>query len=193
MNLKQENAALQKKILDLESKLNCSSSDVLQEMEARRIKEKNVIMLGVEETAHTTNQITEILNVITLGYHKFDTSFRLGRPNSERPRPLKVVFQNPSEALRVLKSKGKIPRDKYPNLQIKNDKTPLQTKQSKEVYEEVTRRKNSGENVSMRFVNNTPIIVVNNNKRARVHSTSPELNMAKTSKKDLTLHTQSPS
>ena len=44
----------------------------------------------------------------------------------------------------------------------------------------------------MRIVNNTPIIIVNNNKRARVHSTSPELNMAKTLKKELTLHTQPP-
>uniref|UniRef100_A0A1Y1JZ86 L1 transposable element RRM domain-containing protein n=1 Tax=Photinus pyralis TaxID=7054 RepID=A0A1Y1JZ86_PHOPY len=182
-NLKQENVVLHKKIAELEIKLNSSKSEVFQEMHSRMIRERNVIMLGIDEAVEEEDQINEILKDISLGHINFEYVLRVGKPTAAKPRPLKVIFKNANDALKVLKSKSKIPREKFPVLQIKNDKTPLQMKECKEAYAEMERRKNLGENVSLRFFNNTPTIVVNS-KRSREYN-SPEINAPKNSRKNI--------
>uniref|UniRef100_A0A1Y1K7U3 L1 transposable element RRM domain-containing protein n=1 Tax=Photinus pyralis TaxID=7054 RepID=A0A1Y1K7U3_PHOPY len=180
-DLKQENETLHVRISELESKLKSTTSEAVQEMQSRIIRQNNVILLGVDESTSAENQVAEILNDITPGYINFESTQRLGHATSKKPRPLKVIFNNPSDALRLLKAKSKIPRTKYPNLQLKNDKTPLQIKECSEAYNEMLRRKKAGENVALRFLNNTPTVVVVRNKRGR--EDSPDHNAPKSSKK----------
>lgn len=87
-------------------------------------------------------------------------ALRMGKPNqnSTRPRPLKVIFTSPSDALAVLRNKKHLPPE-YGHISIYDDKTIRQQEYFKKQKAILEQRKKNGEtNLIIRFVKGIPVI-----------------------------------
>ena len=140
-----------------------SVTNISNELYERKIRENNIIIYGVPESASNNRfevyaedlQITrDKLNNIKpdLAITKI---IRLGKKFDNKPRPIKVILDSPIEVNFIFKN-----RNKLPNNRIKLDYTPLQQKHMTKIYKELEDRKNNGEiDLTLKFVHNIPKIV----------------------------------
>lgn len=186
--LQQENVELHIKVSALESKIEKQVANAYEEMKMRIEREKNVIIWGVPEGG-TDAKVEEIIETLVKpSTVNFTGCFRLGKPHPKRTRPIKVEFKDKNDATLVLRNRKKAPTEIYPNLKIKNDRTPTQIKELSALYKEVEIRNNNGENVIIRYFNGIPKITVterkSGNKRDREESESPDRRSLKKNQKN---------
>jgi hypothetical protein len=162
--LQKENISLRGRVLDLETKIN--PAKMLAEIEDRTQRAKNVIIYNLEESkavdiavrieddrALVARKLNEIDNSITDGDFK---CIRLGKP-MDRPRALKVFFKSPERALHIIKN-----RRNCNGLRLQADLTLMQRDELNAIRDELSRRKNCGEDsLYIRYINGRPKIAKN--------------------------------
>ncbi|CAH2108988.1 unnamed protein product [Euphydryas editha] len=141
----------------------------VHELTERKYRAQNIIVYDIPESTseniqekkkHDSEEVAKLIR----GVCNIDCSkakmFRLGAPKSADapPRPLKVILKSKSEALAVLRNKGKLSKPGS----IKADLTPLQREYLKYLREELDKRISSGEkDVTIKYIQGQPKIVKN--------------------------------
>lgn len=139
--------------------------DIFREIRERKKRENNVIFRGIsEQTAISTNERVAndeaaVLNLISLaskGIPKPTKIIRIGKYKPGKTRSIKVCFNNPEPANILLRSKAKLPD----SIRIFSDQTPAQQKHFFAIKDELTKRKNAGEDdITIKYINGIPTIV----------------------------------
>ena len=157
--LGKSNFHLQQKCKFLEDEVTSLSMNILEEVDDRSRRRKNLIFSGIpEQTTGSVekrketdmHQVEEILEELVSNMDEDDLLevHRIGRPESGKCRILKVKFKDENDCLKVLKNARKL-RD-LPNrkgVYINPDLTVLQRRERKALTEELRRRRNEGEDV----------------------------------------------
>lgn len=141
---------------------------IIDEIEERNRRASNVIMFGVPELHADGDEPTSVEARKIFDQEQVEKALaslpepvapvaliRLGKPQpGSGPRPIKLVLPNRKAAIQVLKN-GK----KLRGVTAKNDLTPCQRDHLKNLRRELTQRIEKGEdNLTIRYVNNKPII-----------------------------------
>lgn len=154
------------------SNIACDNEFIINEISDRNSRATNIICYNICESdsnlsdvriSHDRNQVNSILQTIFT-----DTGtvipvplkvIRLGRYLSNKPRPLKVVFNSISESFDVIRNKKKL-STQYPLISLGSDRTQYQRNLMKKLREELSTRISSGEQgLTIKFVKNVPKIV----------------------------------
>uniref|UniRef100_A0A8D9B0M7 Uncharacterized protein n=1 Tax=Cacopsylla melanoneura TaxID=428564 RepID=A0A8D9B0M7_9HEMI len=151
-DLKDHIKRLETKLDDNIAKMNSDKSHtsnldidaVINEIEERRTRAKNIIVFEVAESTnqdskerieHDRQKICEMIPDVQSENIQVR---RLGKPNSNSKRPIRVTLKSEFKAREILKkSKGK--------RNIKNDLTPLQRSKLKELQEKLKDKTDSGD------------------------------------------------
>ena len=142
-----------------------ANENIMREIQERKKRECNIIMVGVAEPAGDNikeryiNEESEVIKIITSlknDISKPEKFFRLGKYNPEKPRKLKVCFANPEQTTYLLRNKDKLPA----NVKFFSDQTPTQYKYLTYVKDELKRRTANGEtNLTIKYIQGTPTII----------------------------------
>uniref|UniRef100_A0A8D8UH26 Uncharacterized protein n=1 Tax=Cacopsylla melanoneura TaxID=428564 RepID=A0A8D8UH26_9HEMI len=149
-----------------ETKSKCTSSDmddVINEMEERKKRSKNIIIYDIQESKntdpedrkkHDLSKFKEILETIEIQNVKPTRIVRLGNIDKDKSssRPMLVTVENKSTAISILKN-ANIKHMKN----MKNDLTPIQRSKLKELRERLAEKQGNGENDwSIKYVRGIP-------------------------------------
>lgn len=163
-----------------------NDSAILEEVEERLVRRKNVILFGVPESAdaskqgredHDLEQVRKICSALEVD-SACASQFRIGKysPALVKPRPIKLSFDNATFAESMMQSLARLKRSKQIpadllNVALARDRTVLQRRQQKETWSEFQRRKQNGE-ANLRIVtrNGSTSIV-----RTRARHSTPEI------------------
>lgn len=147
--------------------------EVIQEVEERQVRKRNIIVLGVAEcTASTKKERDEYERVSSGGIINYlcpdipstsITASRLGKydPHRSKPRLLKVKLSDEDSVHRIIR-KARDLRDSisYKSIRIFYDKTPKQIEYFNTVRMELKKRIDDGENdLRIKYVRGIPTIV----------------------------------
>lgn len=182
--LKIENEHLHKKVSGLQEKLAIAPSlsieeDVHSEVQERMKREKNLIFTGFPVNSNDLLEAKNILQAVVSEGVRVIKGTRIGKSNNNKPQLYKVQLSSADEAYMILRNKAKIPKDRYPNLNIKSDLTPKQSKYLNELRDNLALRKQNGEaDLTIKYINRQPQIVRiqpdSTNKRPRDEDDSPK-------------------
>lgn len=147
---------------------NFNPDEIHREVADRSRRAKNLILLNVPENQGPVND----LDFIRRAFSTLPTpsvphaAFRLGQVRSgSRPRPLKVIFNAEHDARSVLLNKDFLQSNNYI---ARSDLTPSQLKHLQDLRRELeTRARNGEDNLTIRYISGTPMIVPMGNARAR--------------------------
>lgn len=170
MLIKQVNE-LQEEIVNIKKSINTGENnrimeeDVIYEMMERQNRRKNIIVYNVKESAMNSRQerntddnntLKNILKDMQINLNNIQ-SFRLGKFDVAKNRPLKVILSSNDEALYVLKNKTKI---NIPSIRIYGDQTKMQREYFLSVKQKLDELKAAGDNTkTIKYINNKPTIV----------------------------------
>lgn len=140
--------------------------DIICELQDRFQREKNIIMVGLEEskdensTVRNRYDLEEVCKIIYAAYQdcpKPLQTLRLGKNGtSGNPRPIKIIFQSPDTARFVLKNKSKISEQ----FKIFSDQTQTQRSYMRNLVVELKRREENGENnLIIKYTKGVPAII----------------------------------
>lgn len=135
-----------------------SSQDIYQELEDRRRRSYNVMVMGLAEPTdpHRPDDLA-VFNRVLEDLPKASSARRLGRNVNGRPRPLKVTFASPEDARLILKNSGAFVRK---SLRVKNDLTPCQLSELDGLRKQLDVRIQNGEkDLTIKYVNSVPVII----------------------------------
>lgn len=181
------------KICGIESEINilknssCSSSavlpplhdtqeEILSEYHERRVREKNVIIVGIaeleasddvnEKKAHDKCEVLKTLRAIDMQCPDPVNIMRLGKFMPGKSRYIRVSFVLQSTVLDILRKQPKSSDKEGVSVthavRIFSDKTPSQQKYFKTLKDELSLRKNNGEtDLSIKYVKGIPKIIKN--------------------------------
>uniref|UniRef100_A0A2S2P704 Uncharacterized protein n=1 Tax=Schizaphis graminum TaxID=13262 RepID=A0A2S2P704_SCHGA len=171
------NVSLNTKINQLESKVSqleagCSNSSslnqeqTLAEISDRHSRSRNIILFNIPESATQSNlddknTISSIFQQIGVLVEPINC-LRLGKL-SNNCRPLRATLPNQHDVFDVLKNKRKLSDlANFKNISISSDKTLLQRKHLKNLFDELNSRKTAGEtNLFIKYINGLPVISKN--------------------------------
>lgn len=145
---------------------NFNICEAIHEINEINERSKNIILCNVPESTKVavTDKIMEDQTVVTDIISKIDTPatnnivkmYRFGKYNSNKPRPIKIHFDN-SQTARSLQGKKHLLKD---NLRIYSDSTPAQQKHLTDLRIELEKRKANGEtDITIKYINSSPKIV----------------------------------
>lgn len=139
--------------------------EALDEIEDRKTRSKNIILFNVPESQSTTqaqciaddtNRVTSILNKVTSLNTNNIKLYRLGAKRSDKTRPIKMEFAEPSQAKLILQNRHVVSNE----INIKCDQTVLQRKQLSDLRKELEDRLQRGEaNLTIKYINSCPKII----------------------------------
>jgi len=173
----ENNVSLNTKINKLESKVSqleagCSNSSslnleqTLAEISDRHSRSNNIILFNIPES--TTQSNLDDKNTISSIFQQIGVlvepinCLRLGKL-SNNCRPLRATLPNQHDVFDVLKNKRKLSDlANFKNISISSDKTLLQRKHLKNLFDELNSRKTAGEtNLFIKYINGLPVISKN--------------------------------
>ncbi|XP_060809995.1 uncharacterized protein LOC132904087 [Amyelois transitella] len=150
----------------VENKLSLGE-EVIQEMQNRKNREKNIVLFGVPEQISSTTEeslikdeavVFSTISMISSDIPKPFKLFRIGKPRPGKNRSIKVCFETPEPAKQLLRNRSKL-RD---GVKIFSDQTPSQQNYMKNLKEELRRRQDEGEtDLTIKYINGTPAILKN--------------------------------
>ncbi|CAG9773588.1 unnamed protein product [Ceutorhynchus assimilis] len=174
---------MQNKIVNLENTINLPENqkttnlevqqmeDVIAEMEERRYRANNVIILNINESLKASRgerledekqTVLEALESVNITDRNISIQ-RLWKYVQNRCRPLKVSFANPNDAKEVLKN-----RRNLPNMKMFADQTIKQQKYYKTIKQKLLDIIANGDNSkTIRYINTVPTIVSKGDERGR--------------------------
>lgn len=166
---------LQKQIELLTNTVNeskkCKNEDldfevICNEIRERENKASNIIIYNIDECQdkkieerirYDNQKVSEVMMKIGVN-DMFSKVIRLGKNETGKCRPIKVVFNEKSSVHKVLKNKYKLKNES--KLIIATDQTTMQKLFYKKVEEEFKSRKQLGENnLRIKFIKNVPKII----------------------------------
>lgn len=166
---------LNKEIEQLKQEKDPSYSwqDVLDELNERMNRVNNVIVYNVPEstsaslTERIENDKIEIQKVFNIVEKEELTNdmvkvIRIGRAGGDRPRPVKLVFSNNNAVKDILKNKKRLHNSPF---KISSDLTKMQRKLNSDTWNNFKRRRDSGEDVYVRYRNGMAMIEENKAKK----------------------------
>jgi hypothetical protein len=152
-----------------------SEENILEELNERRQRRRNVIVHGLPE--EKTANIKEALrkdeeNAISLmsriGVNMVVGDFRctrIGKPNRDKARPLRLIFQSEADAVKLLKAFAAFPKEDLGHISLTNDRTIKERAYLTELRNTIEKRRAQGEtNLSIKYFNGTPKIISTNKK-----------------------------
>jgi PHD-finger len=135
-------------------------TEKMREEQERRLRQCNVIVFGIEESASMDSEVRiaddvdamkDILASIKTDNAEMKQLIRLGKKpeagTDAKPRPLKVVFENEAAKNEVLEKARNLKKTKNCQIFIVQDMTPLERQRRKELVAERDYRKSQGEDV----------------------------------------------
>ncbi len=136
--------------------------EIIQESVERTFRSCNVILTNVPENTDVpdviiANGILECVDATIVVSP--ENVVRIGKPIQNKPRLLKVRFNNIETVRLVLRKKSALKTSRFPNVIIRDDKTPRQLNHLKQLRMELNNRNNSGENLTIKYIHNVPQIV----------------------------------
>lgn len=136
--------------------------ELIQESVERTLRACNVILTNVPENTEVpdviiANGILECIDTAIVASP--ENVMRIGKPIQNKPRLLKVRFKNVETARQVLRKKSALKASQFPNVVIRDDKTPRQLTHLKQLRMELHNRNNNGENLTIRYIHNVPQII----------------------------------
>lgn len=144
-------------------------AELMEEVNEREIRSKNVLIFNMPESLKTTkderheDDALRATNIITT-CSSVDISnlrtYRLGKYNASRNRPMKVIMESRSDVIKVLQNKRKVNID---NVKIGPDQTKMQQKHFKDLANQINELKRNGvTNKIIKYINGIPRIVTKN-------------------------------
>lgn len=143
----------------------CLGEQIIQELQNRNAKEKNIILVGLPEPTSTkleermAKDEADVLNIISTINTDIQIPikiFRIGKYDPGKNRNIKVCFDVVGPAKQLLRNKDKLPK----GIRMYSDQTPNQKKFLKNLQEELKLRENNGENgLTIKYINGAPKIV----------------------------------
>lgn len=160
---------LESDIAQLKSATNSSTisslETILTEINERKIRSKNIIIIGVPEQhlenseARKEAEKKEILRITRIADPKCpepEMITRLGKFDPKKTRPIKLSFKSQDIAISILRNSKNIKSD---NVILFPDKTPQQQAYMKELKEELKQRIEDGEkDLVIRYIKGMPKI-----------------------------------
>lgn len=159
---------LASRVLVIEQSTSRGSMDVLNEVAERQHRERNLLIFNLQESQ--SNDLTERKSTdIELACNfliahgvgaKPVATVRLGKKVvSGRPRPLRIIFNDPQLAkqalLKYIQSKINGTPTEWREVRMDNDLTTLQQAQKKEMMTQLTLIRQTDRGAKLRFVNGT--------------------------------------
>jgi len=141
----------------------CNLEDFMREYNDRQNRKSNVLIFNVKESnAIESNKqaeddsrlIRDIIQERELDIVPLRIT-RLGRRQSNKARPIKIILNNELDAKRLLRSNSLVDDN---NIRFHVDRTPKQMDFFNKLKQELEERRNRGENVFIRYVNDVPCI-----------------------------------
>lgn len=133
------------------------------EMLERLRRSHNILIRGIPEASPADDEasVSQVLDRVNPDANSQRTSIsRIGVSTNNRPRILKVSFNNPLIVTRILKDRRVIAsvRD-WRKYSITDDKTPLQVKELNDLRAELKHRIDAGEsNINIKYISGKPTI-----------------------------------
>jgi hypothetical protein len=147
---------------------NLNMEAFIHEYKERELREKNLMVYNVPESKKQSLElkieddkvaVKNILSPITDISGGISKVIRIGKIG-DKPRPIKIIFQDKSWVFRLLKNKNGIAE---PNIKINADLTVLQRNHLNNLRAELRTRIENDEKVTIRYINNIPQIVPQKN------------------------------
>lgn len=136
---------------------------ILSEVFQRQSRMNNLMIFNMrlEEGTPELAQISSMLSVAASRQIEPSNMVKVGQPNRNGHKPIKVVLSNNSDVSAVLKNRKKIIENHQ--IYIEADLSPAQLKQLRDTKEELQNRRAGGEdNLVLRYVNGVPTISTKN-------------------------------
>lgn len=150
---------------------SCQFEEIIQEIDQRQKRKKNVIIFGSSESGNSVTEmqgqdkqfVSEILvhsDIPDININDIQIS-RLGKPNSNKSRPLRLIMPNEKVVTSFIKSHQKIRRNqKFKKLTIASDKTHMEMEYYHSLKKELKRRQDAGEmNLVIKYRRGIPTIM----------------------------------
>lgn len=146
--------------------INENDTKIFSELQDRNNRSKNILMYNVPESSHNDThlriesdkaQVQDVLTKLNVSTDDFKV-IRLGKRKleSNKPRPLKVIFTNTNTARQCLYSKKKLNDS---NISVNADLTHLQREKIKKLREEYNDRLEQGEkDIIIKYIQGEPQI-----------------------------------
>lgn len=138
---------------------------LILEIQDRKDRLKNIIISGIPELcdtnlvnrrSHDEREVIKILNNLSTCHTKPVKIFRVGKPNPEKIRHIKVCFNNEETPKELLINRSKIDKP----IKIFSDQTPMQQKYYKKINDELKRRQSAGEvDITIKYIRGLPTII----------------------------------
>lgn len=156
-----ENVHLEIKTLKMkvDASINNFEKEFLNDMRESEFRKNNIMIFGLKESTDSTSeandeaQITDLSAELGVPNLKVQRCFRLGR-RSSKPRPVKVICENPKQRTDLLRSAFRIPRLPsnlgFKKVFIKQDLTPKEQEANRQLRQELKNRRELGERVYVR-------------------------------------------
>lgn len=142
---------------------SASSEEVIKEVTERQTRKNNIMIFNLKENPQISDatavqrifrQMCDVLPTVI----KID---RIGRPNKNNIKALKITLSNHDEVQQIVKNKSKL--DRLERIYISTDLTKRQQEEFKKVKKELDQRRSRGEeDWIIRYVNGSPKIVKKN-------------------------------
>lgn len=149
-----------------ESGMSLTYEDMLQEVNERYVREKNLIFIGIpepqcadqrERNISDTSEIIKLIKMTDANCPEPLSNSRLGKYTTDKVRPIKAIFSAATTVKEILKNQSKVSNS---DVKIYSDKTLYQRKHMKNLKEELQTRIQNGEaNLTIKYVKGTPKIV----------------------------------
>lgn len=133
---------------------------VINEIAERQRKANNVIIYKLEENNDDCSRARETINLIAPDVDTKNIKvMRLGKVhNNNKIRPLKVILNNTEDSSKVIYNKKKLKNNMAYKVQLSFDLTNMQRNYLKSIIDEMSRRRNNGENLYIKYTNGKPTI-----------------------------------
>lgn len=149
------------------SQNNFGICEAISEMNEQQVRSKNIIICNVPESVKTTEAgkilddqaaVTTIIGEIDKSANENITKiYRIGKSSNTKPRPIKIELQNAVQSRNIISKRSLLKN----NIRIYPDQTPAQQKFLNDLRSQLEKRKENGEDVTIKYINSTPRIVPN--------------------------------
>ncbi|CAH0726268.1 unnamed protein product, partial [Brenthis ino] len=139
--------------------------NLISEMNERKARSRNLILTSVPEQFSSDNnermklekvEVNKILMLIDKECPEPKKNIRLGKYNQNKTRAIKLIFENKSTPIALLRKRDALKNHKS---RIYSDQTPKQREYLNSLKQKLECRIRNGENLSIKYVKGTPTII----------------------------------
>lgn len=145
--------------------------EILNELYDLQSRANNIIVFNLpelnSENSENFSDMSQLKNLFSdSGLNlQIIKAHRLGKPISNRPRPLKVTLPNASDTFSILRSQSKLRgSQKWPDIRFSSDRSAKQREFMSNLREELRKRRENGEkDIIIKYIKGIPTIIYSKN------------------------------